>query len=295
MSWQELQITVDADEVPRTEALLRLAGALAISLTAEEERDELLEPPPGETPLWSSVVLRALFPPTVSLDSVVVGLNAALDPPGEIAVRDVSDADWKDAWERQPTQRRVGSRLLLAAADADVAADGRHVVRLNLGLAFGTGEHATTALCLGWLDGRLREGATVLDYGCGSGILAMAALRLGAASAWAVDVDPQALSATRANANLNGVEGELWIGTPEELPAIQVDVIIANILAGALMELEEVFHRSIKPGGRIVLSGILESQSEAVRRHFAERFGAFEENRENGWILLCARSRKTSP
>jgi ribosomal protein L11 methyltransferase len=161
-------------------------------------------------------------------------------------------------------------------------------VKLNLGLAFGTGDHPTTALCLEWLDANLEPGTRLLDYGCGSGILAIAALRLGAATASAVDIDPQALLATRENADLNNVASQLWIGLPDDLPETEADVLVANILAGPLQDLAARFHELVSPGGRIVLSGILAGQSRAVQEAYAGHFGPFDEQQCDGWIRLSA-------
>ena len=230
MSWQELRIVVGGPEVPRVEALLKLAGAVALSLAGESEQ-ELLEPPPGETPLWSSVALTALFSQGTSLDAVATILSSDL-PGTAITSRDISDSDWEGTWARRPETQHVGNRLLLTAADADIENNARTLVRLNLGLAFGTGEHPSTRLCLEWLDAELQPGARMLDYGCGSGILAIAALQLGATYAWAVDVDRQALTATRENARLNEINDTLWIGKPEDLSPVQADLVMANILAG---------------------------------------------------------------
>lgn len=290
MSWQELQIIVDTADVPRTEALLRLAGATAISLASGND-EELLEPLPGETPMWSCVVLRALFPPATPLNSTAIDLQIALGLETGITSGAVSEEKWKGAWERRPGTQRIGKRLLLAAADEDVADGERVIVKLNLGLAFGTGEHPTTALCLEWLEAELRPGTRVMDYGCGSGVLGIAALRLGASRGWAVDIDSQALTATRANAHLNGVEEQLWIGTPEVLPAIQADLIIANILAGTLRNLVQLFERCTKPEGHLVLSGVLESQTQDLCQCYGDRFGTFTVKQRDGWTLLSATRR----
>ena len=287
MSWQALQISVAANEVARTEALLQLAGAVAISLAGEGEA-ALFEPAPGETPLWSSVRLTALFPPAVALGPTADALRAALGPGGAITVRALGEQDWHGAAQQRPATRRFGARLVVAAADTELRAPAPVVVRLSPGLGFGTGAHPTTALCLEWLDGELAPGACVVDYGCGSGILAIAALRLGASYAWAVDHEPQALTATRANAALNGVGDRLWSGPPEALPGVQADVVVANILAGTLHALRDVLARCVGPGGRLVLSGLLASQGKALRRHYGHRFGPFTEQRAAGWSLLCA-------
>jgi len=287
MSWQELQVSLQAADLERTEALLRLAGAEAISL-ADGGDSALLEPPPGSTPLWPSVSVTALFPQDAVLDRVIAVLQSSLDMAPGITVRALRDEEWEKTWLERPKTRRIGRRLMLSGAGEDHPDFDGVLVKLNLGLAFGTGDHPTTALCLEWLDAELPEGARVLDYGCGSGILAIAALRLGAASAWGVDIDPQALRASGDNAALNGVEDRLWVGPPGALADIEVDVVIANILAGPLQELSKTFAECLRPGGRVVLSGILETQSAAVQEAYRAGFGPFIEQRRDGWICLSA-------
>ena len=287
MSWQELQVSLQASDLERTEALLRLAGAQAISL-ADGGDSALLEPPPGSTPLWPSLSVTALFPQDAVLDRVVALLHSSLDMTPGITVRTLRDEEWEKTWLERPKTRRFGRRLMLSGAEASHPDFDGVVVKLNLGLAFGTGDHPTTALCLEWLDAELPGGARVLDYGCGSGILAIAALRLGATAAWGVDIDPQALRASRDNAALNGVEDRLWVGLPGALADIEVDILIANILAGPLQDLNQAFADCLRPGGHVVLSGILETQSAAVQEAYSARFGPFIERRRDGWICLSA-------
>jgi ribosomal protein L11 methyltransferase len=160
-----------------------------------------------------------------------------------------------------------------------------------MGLAFGTGEHATTALCLEWLERHVASGMTVLDYGCGSGILALAALALGARFAYAVDTDPQALTATRANAALNGAAERLFVDAPEKLPAVVVDMLVANILAGPLIELAPTFAERVVPGGMVVLSGILESQAARVAAAYAPHLENVDQAAREGWVRLAGRRR----
>jgi ribosomal protein L11 methyltransferase len=162
-------------------------------------------------------------------------------------------------------------------------------VRINMGLAFGTGEHPTTSLCLDWLEHHVASGITVLDYGCGSGILALAALVLGARFSYAVDNDPQALLATKANAALNGTAERLFVGSPERLPAVAVDVLAANILAGPLVELAPKLAGYAAPGGVLLLSGILEAQAARVATAYAPYLTNVEQTAREGWVLLVGR------
>jgi ribosomal protein L11 methyltransferase len=185
--------------------------------------------------------------------------------------------------------RPVGERLWLAPAEDRSAPADRVAVRINMGLAFGTGEHPTTALCLDWLERHVTPGCTLLDYGCGSGILALAALALGARRAFAVDNDEQALMATRANAELNGVTQRLVVTAPASLPAVSVDVLAANILAGPLVELAPAFAAFVRPGGQLVLSGLVERQAPYVAAAFAPHFTHLEQTLRDGWVGLAGR------
>jgi len=285
--WQQLEVTLEAEILPKAEALLRLAGAEAISLAGAGET-ELYEPAPGTAPLWPSVVLSALFPPGTDLGGAPATLVEALGSGITVAIRTLHDDDWQSARHAPPRRRRIGPRLSIAAAGQAESEVTGAVVRLHFGLAFGTGGHPTTALCLEWLEAHLGAGEEVLDYGCGSGILAIAALKLGARAAWAVDTEPQALRASHANAELNGVEDRLWIGSPESLPALKADVLLANILAGTLQDLMPRFQECVVAGGRLVLSGILERQSPGVQRAFGGCCGPFTETCRDGWVRLSA-------
>ncbi len=287
MNWQLLELSLSADDLPRVETLLRLAGAQAISLN-DAAGAEILEPAPGTTPLWPEVRVRALFPEGSSADASRRALESAFQSSSPIRVRQLDDDEWKGTWAQRPTTQLIGEGLVLLAAQEKWTDPSRVAVKLNLGLAFGTGDHPTTALCLEWLDANLEPGTRLLDYGCGSGILAIAALRLGAATASAVDIDPQALLATRENADLNNVASQLWIGLPDDLPETEADVLVANILAGPLQDLAARFRELVSPGGRIVLSGILAGQSRAVREAYAGHFGPFDEQQCDGWVRLSA-------
>lgn len=290
MPWQQLLVRLDAGDVARAEALLQLAGAEALALNDAAGQD-LLEPAAGSTPLWRRVQLRALFPADTDIAAVAALLDD-VDSVDELRVAALADADWEAAWRQRVEARAIGTRLLLTPPDHGAPAGDRRQVKLHMGLAFGTGEHPTTALCLAWLDAHVVPGSSVLDYGCGSGVLAIAALRLGAARAWATDFESQALDATAANARLNGVAHALWIGLPDALPAIEADVTVANILAGPLASLAGPLAARTAPGGHIVLSGILAEQADGVVSAYAADFDAFEQAESGGWVRIAARRRE---
>jgi ribosomal protein L11 methyltransferase len=282
-----LTFTVAAADVPKAEALVELAGADTISLEDAAD-DPVLEPEPATTPLWPRVSVRASFASDADLSPLCDLLRAACAAES-FTVKALRPSDWEGGFRQVVEARSIGRRLWLAPADDADAPTDRTAVRLHMGLAFGTGAHPTTALCLEWLDANLVSGATLIDYGCGSGVLAIAALALGASRAWAVDNDPQALLATNANAVLNRVSDRLFVGAPEAMPPVIVDVLVANILAGPLIELAPTFAARLEQGGTLVLSGVLERQAPRVAAAFAPDFGALEVDALEGWARLTGR------
>lgn len=284
MAWRQLILRLNSAALTRAEALLELAGAQAIAIVDGAD-DPLFEPAPGQTPVWPEVELRALFSNEAELDNIAALLTTALG--SKISIQSLADADWQDAWQQPVPARQFGTRLELLPAAGVAASSQRRSVRLHMGLAFGTGEHPTTALCLEWLDAEVATGDLILDYGCGSGVLALAALQLGASFAWAVDNDPQALRATRDNAELNGIDS-LWVGSPDEFAGANVNLIAANILAGPLQTRAKAFADQLLTGGRIVLSGILEPQSDLIERAYEPYFENFDYAVTNGWMRIAA-------
>jgi ribosomal protein L11 methyltransferase len=292
VSQQQLTLRLVAAEVPRAETLLELAGAEVISL-GDAADDPVLEPARDTAPLWPNVVLQALFPAGTDLERLRGVLRDAF-PASPLEIRTLTDADWRGAMRQVITARPIGTRAWLAPAEDTTAPAGRICIRLHMGHAFGTGAHPTTALCLEWLEAHVGNGATILDYGCGSGVLAIAALAFGASQAFAVDNDPQTLDATLANAALNGVTGRLFIGSPEELPPLVVDILAANILAGPLIELAPQFAKQVRAGGALVLSGILEAQAPQVAAAYEPFFEGFDNVVRGGWARLSATRRNAS-
>jgi ribosomal protein L11 methyltransferase len=266
MGWLSVRLRSDAQCVDALCELLDDAGAVAVTLGSGSEA-QVLEPRPGEVPLWPVADVDALFELDVDVGRLRMRLAAAALHASEVPleVRFVEDADWSQTWRDFSNQYRFGERLCVVPRDAEVCVDAGVVLRLDPGLAFGTGGHATTALCLEWLATRMAADITVLDYGAGSGILGIAAWLLGARRVTAVDHDPQARLATRANATYNGVPAhELSVCGSDEPLQGDYDLVLANILAGPLIELAPRLTALLKMGGTLVLSGVLERQLDEV-------------------------------
>ncbi|MDQ3269950.1 MAG: 50S ribosomal protein L11 methyltransferase, partial [Pseudomonadota bacterium] len=302
----ELSLPCTEADLPHYERALERVGALAVTLVDAHadaaDEQAIFEPGVGQTPLWGEMVLTALFAGGTSAELLQRRLAAADDRLGwsGIAFRDVADQDWERAWMDQYEPLQFGARTWIVpwnhelpdGADAQDAA----VVRLDPGLAFGSGTHPTTALCLQWLDviaagGELRD-ATVLDFGCGSGILALAALKLGAARAVGVDNDPQALLATADNAQRNEVGDRLAVYLPDDELVQAYPVVVANILASALIALADTLAARVAPGGRIALSGILAGQEDEVLASFAGSFADLHVARLEDWIRISGVRRR---
>ena len=298
MPFLELSLRCRASEEARVEAALEDLGAISVSLLDADEADDqhaILEPGVAETPLWPEVLVLALFDASTKPDLLLQALEAwdgRLDL-SSAQLRTVEDQDWERAWMDQFKPMRFGTRTWIVPSNQElpegVDAAGAVVIRLDPGLAFGSGTHPTTALCLAWLDGLPLAGKRVLDFGCGSGILALAALKLGAASAVGVDNDPQALIATRDNAERNGVDARLQVFMPDDEPDARYPVVLANILAVALDALAEHLAARVETGGEIALSGILAGQEDELLLRYAPWFEALAVAREGDWIRITGR------
>lgn len=287
----QLAVSVDLEglDAEAVEDACFAAGALSISYTDRRD-DPILEPAPGEFRLWPATRLEALFPAELATPRLLAELGAAIGiDAARLAVRRVADRTWEREWLRDFQPIRCGSRLWICPSHAAVTQQGAVVVQLDPGLAFGTGTHPTTRLCLEWLDAQAAPALRVIDYGCGSGILAIAALKLGAGAAEAFDIDPQALVATRDNALANGVEARLSIHEGAATIAPGADLLLANILSGPLCALAPAFRALLAPGGGLVLAGLLDAQAdeviEAYRPWIALRPWASRE----GWTCLSGR------
>ncbi|WP_295454738.1 50S ribosomal protein L11 methyltransferase [uncultured Thiodictyon sp.] len=296
MSWLQLSLTVPQDQSPLLEAALENAGALAVTL-GDAGDDPQLEPPPGAMPLWQAVQLHALFEDDAAGATQVEALTVAFGPLSLTPPRceRIADRAWERVWLEDFRPTRFGRRLWVCPQGQPAPDPDGIVVDLDPGLAFGTGHHPTTALCLEWLDGAELAGLTLLDYGCGSGILAIAALKLGAAAVIAVDHDPQAIEATLANAAANGVDGGLTVCLPGELATLAarlpVACVLANILAGPLVELATRLLAALAPGGQLVLSGVLAEQVSTVSAAYERQVELAPVRLREGWALIAGTRR----
>jgi len=287
MSWLELSVRVSRQNATLVESLLQNEPVLALTLTDDAD-DPVLEPGVGETPLWPSVLVTALFSGDTPIEPLtrLLSLLPGVDRPQQVNFRKFEDQQWERAWLDRFKPMRFGSGLWIVPGNQETPPDAVHVLRLDPGLAFGTGTHPTTRLCLQWMDDHDFRGQTVVDYGCGSGVLGIVAAIKGAARVICVDNDPQALVATRDNALRNDVADNIHVMMPAEFKADPVDVILANILAGPLIDLAPVLLASLRPGGSLVLSGILEEQAEEVESAYRHHPDDLVTTVDDGWVRL---------
>jgi len=284
--WLQVKVDTEPEHAAAVEEALTEAGA--VSVTLEDAGDApILEPEPGTTPLWSATRVIALFEDAADRDRIGATLAGLHDETvSEPVFEQLPDREWERAWMDDWQPLRFGPRLWVAPVDATVEQADAVVVRLDPGLAFGTGTHATTALCLRWLDRLGPAGSSVLDFGCGSGILAIAALRLGARRAHCVDIDPQALEATRANADTNEVADGVDTAEPDSMAAGPFDIVLANILAGPLVQSARTVAARQAAGGRIALAGILSDQAADVVEAYAPWYELSVSAEQDGWVLV---------
>lgn len=294
MPWLELSLTIRAADQERVEIALEDIGALAVTLLDAEDHP-IFEPGVGETPLWPQIALSALFDADADragLVHVLTDLVPEIEPV-QIRFSKVADQDWTRAWMDQFKPMRFGRRLWIYPSNIEPPAsdDENVIVRLDPGLAFGTGTHPTTALCLEWLDATDLSGKTVIDFGCGSGVLAIAALKLGATRVLGVDNDPQALAASRDNAERNAVSDRLTLFMLEDFIDAPADVLVANILAGPLGELAPRFAACLKPLGPFALSGILGEQQHELLERYHEWFDELVVTTRENWVRIAGKRR----
>jgi ribosomal protein L11 methyltransferase len=289
MPYHQLIVDVPGSGLAEAEDACRALGALAISL-ADAGDEPLLEPGPGELPVWRDVRLAALFDASTDAELIAATLAAVLRlPAASVAVQHLEDRAWEREWLRDFRPMRFGRRLWVCPAGQRPPGAAAVVLDLDPGLAFGTGTHATTELCLEWLDGAIQGGERVLDFGCGSGILALASLKLGASQAAAFDIDPQALCATRENAARNGLSERIAVAALAGDIAGRFDVVLANILAGPLIGLAPGLAPRARAGSSLALAGMLARQADEVAQAYRPWFDIGPVAERDGWTLLAGR------
>lgn len=291
MSWIQVKANIKPAQAEAMEEAMMAAGAVAITLQDAEDQP-VFEPERGTTPLWQHTILTALFPADQDMTQVRetsrnIFANLSPDNFPDYRIEILENEDWTRKWIENFKPIQCGKRLWICPSWSDAPVPDAVNLMLDPGLAFGTGTHPTTSLCLKWLDQADIDQKSVIDFGCGSGILGIAALLLGAEHVVAIDNDPQALTATTDNASRNRIEaGKLSTFLPENAPGNAADIVMANILAQPLYLLRDQIGALTKPGGEVVLSGILENQAAGLIAHYAECFDMNPPDNEDGWVRL---------
>ncbi|OIQ24529.1 50S ribosomal protein L11 methyltransferase [uncultured Vibrio sp.] len=289
MPWIQIKLNATKDNAETiSDMLMEETGAL--SVTFLDARDTpIFEPLPGETRLWGDIDVLALYDAEADTTFIIdqIKLSNLLENDFAYKVEQLEDKDWEREWMDNFHPMQFGERLWICPSWRDVPDPDAINVMLDPGLAFGTGTHPTTALCLEWLEGLDLSGKTVIDFGCGSGILAIAAIKLGAKQVIGIDIDPQALLASKDNAERNGVADQLEVFLPQDQPeGLLADVVVANILAGPLRELSPIIKGLVKPAGALAMSGVLDTQAEDVASYYRDEFQVDPIKEQSEWCRI---------
>ncbi len=286
MPWQELSIPTDRCNAETISDLLSEQGAL--SVTFQDNGDQpVYEPELGQTAIWRETKVTGLFDEEANLNQLCTQLQTKFCSTPKIVL--LKDQIWERSWLEHFKPMKFGDNLWICPTEQHVSEEGATVIKLDPGLAFGTGTHPTTSLCLKWLSELDLTDKTVIDYGCGSGILAVAAVLLGAKKAIAIDIDPQALIATKDNAEKNGVLSKVECFLPEQFTPQTADIVLANILAEPLIGLSELISELVAPNGELALSGILEEQVFSVRNAYCKKLELAPTVFEEGWARITGK------
>lgn len=288
--WQQIICRTQKSDQAALSNALENAGA--VSITYEDAADQpILEPLPGETPLWDDIIITGLFKADSPIAPILFNLcDNSRWKLKSLHTEVLEEQNWERAWMKDFHPMQFGKNLWIYPSWADMPNDDSIKILLDPGLAFGTGTHPTTALCLEWLDQYPPIDKQVIDYGCGSGVLAVAAAKLGAKSINATDIDPQALLATADNMQRNQIDSALIRHyLPEQLPQYAADLLLANILSGPLVELADTLLNLVKPSGYLVLSGILASQKEAILSAYSAQLTQIELKQSGDWLRISGK------
>lgn len=296
MPWIQIRIHASEQNAEPISDYLTDSGALSVTFMDGKDTP-IYEPKLGEIKYWADTIVIGLFDATEDMDAVVDYLRQqpALADNFHYKIEALEDKDWTREWMENFHPLQFGKRLWICPSWCEAPDPGAVNILLDPGLAFGTGTHPTTALCLQWLDGLDLKDKTVVDFGCGSGILAIAALKLGAKRVVGIDIDPQAILASRDNARRNGVEQRLELYLPHDQPQLEADVVVANILAGPLRELSAVITAYVRPGGDIALSGILENQAQTLCEVYRQNCELEPVKCQDEWIRISGKKRDKEP
>ncbi len=288
--WLQLVCYTKEDSADAIESAMEDANALSITLQDKFD-NPVLEPLPGEVRLWKDLIITALFDYDTDLESLntILSKNTEAWNIDKFLIETVEDQDWERVWMKDFHPMKFGQNLWIYPSNYDIPIDDSVKILLDPGLAFGTGTHPTTALCLEWLDQNPPINHNVIDYGCGSGILALAAAKLGANKIIATDIDPQALIATKDNMQRNSISfDKISCYLPPDCPAEPVDLLLANILCGPLNELFPTLSSLTKNGGKLVLSGLLNEQKQQIIDTYSADFKDFEIKQLDDWVRISA-------
>lgn len=292
MPWIQIKLNATNENAEAiSDMLIEETGALSVTLLDAKDTP-VFEPLPGETRLWGDNDLLALYDAEVDTPSILAQIRDSqlLADDFSYKIEQIEDKDWEREWMDNFHPMKFGERLWICPSWRDIPDPNAVNVLLDPGLAFGTGTHPTTALCLQWLDSLDLSGKTVIDFGCGSGILAIAAIKLGAAKVIGIDIDPQALQASKDNAERNGVADKIEVYLPQNQPEnLVADVLVANILAGPLRELSAVIKSLIKPGGLLAMSGVLNTQAEDVATYYRDQLDIDPIIEQEEWCRITGR------
>lgn len=287
MAWQQLKISVKSEYAKSVGDVLSELEALAVTFVDAKDTP-IYEPKPGEFLLWPDTQVIGLYDADADMQPIISTIKKMFESEtrAEFILDQLEDKEWEREWMDTFHPMQFGDRVWICPSWCDVPQPDAVNIMLDPGLAFGTGTHPTTSLCLQWLDKADVKGKTVVDFGCGSGILAIAALKLEAANVIAIDIDPQALLATEDNASRNKVAERLNVYLPVNQPVCEVDLVIANILAAPLKELSEVIASYCKIDGKLVMSGILEEQANSIITQYSPQFTFDPIAIDGEWVRL---------
>ncbi|MGO2322653.1 50S ribosomal protein L11 methyltransferase [Vibrio casei] len=294
MPWIQIKLNAtDTNAEAIGDMLMEETGALSVTFLDAKDTP-VFEPLPGETRLWGETDILALYDAEIDTQQVLFQIKNShmLNDDFAYKIEQIEDKDWEREWMDNFHPMKFGERLWICPSWRDIPDPTAVNVMLDPGLAFGTGTHPTTSVCLEWLEGLALKGKTVIDFGCGSGILAIAAIKLGAAKVIGIDIDPQAILASKDNAGRNGVADQLELFLPQNQPeGLVADVVVANILAGPLRDLSGVITSLVKPNGLLAMSGVLDSQAEDVAAYYAEQFNLDPIIEQQEWCRISGQKK----